>query len=292
MEEVEEANRAAIESCNRVLTLLSSSQQPQDHLHYKNLMVETGEAVFKFKKVVSLLNNGLGHARVRKVSTFPSALSHKIALDQQQPSKSLQLLHHETGSTSAKTALTLGGGGGGGGGAGKPCLELSSNGKSGAQTSSHYLFLQQQQLQRLQLQRQEQKMKQAEMMFRKSNSGMSLSFDNSVTMSSSRSFMSSLSIDGSVANTVGSASFNLIGGPRSSDHKRKCCAKGEDGSSGRCHCSKKRKHRVKRSIKVPAVSNKLADIPPDDYSWRKYGQKPIKGSPHPRYISVLNPNAS
>ncbi|KAJ6708941.1 WRKY TRANSCRIPTION FACTOR 21-RELATED [Salix koriyanagi] len=83
-----------------------------------------------------------------------------------------------------------------------------------------------------------------------------------------------------------------MGAARSSDqssqqHKRKCSGRGEDGSvkcgsSGRCHCSKKRKHRVKRSIKVPAISTKLADIPPDDYSWRKYGQKPIKGSPHPR----------
>ncbi|KAK7383169.1 hypothetical protein VNO78_28841 [Psophocarpus tetragonolobus] len=70
--------------------------------------------------------------------------------------------------------------------------------------------------------------------------------------------------------------------------KRKCNSTGfpdtncGSSSSAHCHCSKKRKLRLKRVIRVPAISSKTADIPPDEFSWRKYGQKPIKGSPHPR----------
>ncbi|XP_021738167.1 probable WRKY transcription factor 74 [Chenopodium quinoa] len=63
----------------------------------------------------------------------------------------------------------------------------------------------------------------------------------------------------------------------SEDATTKCAS-----SSKTCHCSKKRKRREKRKVRVPAISDKIADIPPDEYCWRKYGQKPIKGSPHPR----------
>jgi hypothetical protein len=48
-----------------------------------------------------------------------------------------------------------------------------------------------------------------------------------------------------------------------------------------------RRPREKRVVRVPAVGDKVSDIPSDSYSWRKYGQKPIKGSPHPRYSYLL-----
>ncbi|KAL6968234.1 hypothetical protein U1Q18_034035 [Sarracenia purpurea var. burkii] len=295
MDEVEEANRAAVECSHRVLRLLS---QPQDQIQFRNLMVETGEAVVRFKRVVSLLNAGLGHARVRKLKKIQNPFPQNILLDntmckKDHQLKPLQLLQgnpiQEMG-LRVNSSLSLE----------NPSFDMNLNEKNllqlahqAPQTNYHH-FLQQQQQQRVHLQQQQMK-HHAETMYGRSNNGINLNFDSSgctPTMSSTASFISSLSIDGSVANLNGNA-LHLIGAAGSSDqnshqHKRKCSGRwGDDGSvkcgsSGRCHCSKKRKHRVKRSIKVPAISNKLADIPPDEYSWRKYGQKPIKGSPHPR----------
>ncbi|GAB2298312.1 WRKY Transcription Factor [Dionaea muscipula] len=307
MEGVEEANRAAVESCHRVLSLLA---QPQDQVQYGNLSAETWQAVGKFKRVVSLLNNNIGHGRFRMVKKCGTPFPPNVLLgspntkDDSPIMNPLQLLHtnmsecptiHDNGST-GKSSLCWGN---------QSLQTMSSNGKSSlhlAQAkSAHYQFLQQQQQQqqqqkkKMQLQQQQQlKHHQAEKWYRRSNSGINLNFDSSSctpTMSSTRSFISSLSIDGSVAN-LDANGFNLIGAAYSTGHnssldRKRCSGKGDDGSvkcgsSVRCHCSKKRKHRVKRSIKVPAISNKVADIPADEYSWRKYGQKPIKGSPHPR----------
>ncbi|ONK74403.1 uncharacterized protein A4U43_C03F5860 [Asparagus officinalis] len=306
MEEVEEANRAAVESCHRVLSHLSQSK---DQVQYRNLMVETGEAVSKFRKVVSLLGNGVGHARVRK-SKKTHSFNHKIFLDnplvaskqttsipnpaQLIPRTLLTISTPDLDSTpkpphhhhqfSHKMFLE------------NPMLEQHHNSSSSHSHHFQYLQHQQQQSTHQRFQHFQHQMKLQAEMFKRSSSGINLKFDNSSctpTVSSTRSFLSSLSMDGSVASLEGKP-FQLIGGSQSSEPvtlhpppKRRCTGRGEDGNgkcatSGRCHCSKRRKLRVKRSIKVPAISNKLADIPPDEYSWRKYGQKPIKGSPHPR----------
>ncbi|CAH8274699.1 unnamed protein product [Arabidopsis lyrata] len=120
------------------------------------------------------------------------------------------------------------------------------------------------------------------------------------SVSLNSSFMSSgITGDGSVSNgkiflaSAPSQPVNSSGKPPlAAGHPyRKRCLEHEHSESfsgkvsgsgyGKCHC-KKRKNRMKRTVRVPAISAKIADIPPDEYSWRKYGQKPIKGSPHPR----------
>ncbi|XP_059297948.1 probable WRKY transcription factor 21 isoform X2 [Lycium ferocissimum] len=348
MEEIEEANKAAVETCHRVISILSSRTHNAQNNQYMNLVTETGEAVHKFKKVVTLLNSTLGHARVRKLNKFRTPLPHNILVENpnckiNEHPNALRLLPIdspenralEMGSANVKCNLTLG----------TPSVELSSSSRNplnfGQQMPCNnniprvvpqvesgeggiyadltptcggvervfpnqqtplpiynYLQQQQQQQQQHRFLLQWQQLKQpAEMMYKQSTSGVSLNFDSSTctpTMCSTRSFLSSLSVDGSVSNCN---SFHLIGSSCSADqssfqHKRRRSGRGDGGSvkcgsSGRCHCSKKRKHRVKRSIKVPAVSSKLADIPADEYSWRKYGQKPIKGSPHPSICGVI-----
>ncbi|KAJ8767659.1 hypothetical protein K2173_018217 [Erythroxylum novogranatense] len=75
-----------------------------------------------------------------------------------------------------------------------------------------------------------------------------------------------------------SSMFSKMSGEiKSKEEKRKCLS-----SNSGCHCSRRRKLRLKTTVRVPAPSSKSCDIPQDDHSWRKYGQKPIKGSPHPR----------
>ncbi|GMI68810.1 WRKY DNA-binding protein 7 [Hibiscus trionum] len=114
--------------------------------------------------------------------------------------------------------------------------------------------------------------------------------------SAGNSFMSSLTGDTDSKQPSSASAFQITNlsqvssagkPPLCSSLRRKCSSDNLgsskcSGSSGRCHCSKKRRMKSKRVVRVPAISLKMADIPPDDYSWRKYGQKPIKGSPHPR----------
>ncbi|CAA6675123.1 unnamed protein product [Spirodela intermedia] len=121
-------------------------------------------------------------------------------------------------------------------------------------------------------------------------------FSISPPMSSTNSsFLSSITGDGSVSNgkqgssiLLPSATLSAGKPPLSSSYKRKCPAHSDisgkhSGSSGRCHCSKKRKSRLKKVMKVPAISSKVADIPPDEFSWRSTARSPSRGHPSQGY---------
>ncbi|XP_071717233.1 probable WRKY transcription factor 17 isoform X2 [Rutidosis leptorrhynchoides] len=68
-------------------------------------------------------------------------------------------------------------------------------------------------------------------------------------------------------------------------------SKGENHSVSRssCHCCKRRKTETKRRIeKIPITGSKVDCIPADNYSWKKYGQKKVDGSPFPRVYYKCN----
>ncbi|KAI4335331.1 hypothetical protein L6164_013986 [Bauhinia variegata] len=253
---IQEAASAGLKSMEHLIRVLSS-QAPQTHHHNHQLnQLDCGEitdfTVSKFKQVINLLNR-TGHARFRRGPSNPSSSS--SAPSQSEKFNPLQtqfgLKPVQSHSHDQELNLSLD--------FAKP-NQVKSDPKASADLSQY------------------------------SKDTFSISPPMSTNTSS---FMSSITGDGSVSD--GKIGASLLAAPAppasaakpplSSSHRKRChdaTLSGKVSSSSHCHCSKRRKSRVKRAIRVPATSSKIADIPPDEYSWRKYGQKPIKGSPYPR----------
>lgn len=246
MEEVEAANKAAVESCHGVLILLS-----QQTNHSKSIMVETREAVSKFKRVSSLLTRGLRQKKFKRLNNNNSykfsssllpqhmflespicssnAISGCIPLPAPKP---LQVVPAGYGEIDPKQKP------------GHPPMILLNHKKCVDKS-----FLEQKPLS---FRAVDPKPFQ-QGVYSRSISGLNLKFDGSgggscysPSMSNgSRSFVSSLSMDGSVAD-YDRNSFHLIGLPQGSDHisqhsmRTSCSGSLKCGNRSKCHCSKKR----------------------------------------------------
>ncbi|XP_021901274.1 probable WRKY transcription factor 11 [Carica papaya] len=269
---IQEAASQGLRGMEHLIRLLSHQPNTENHVDCTDL---TDLTVSKFKKVISLLNR-TGHARFRRGPLQSSSSSSSPS----SSSASLSLPHSQTLTLAPATVHPA---------------PFNTQVVNPSAVTAPASFVQSHPPQSLTLDFTKpnlfgSKTKSAELEFTK----------ESFSVSSSSSFMSSaITGDGSVSNGKQGPSIFLAPAAPSSGkpplsaapYKKRChehehsddmSGKLSGSASGKCHCSKRRKNRVKRTIRVPAISSKIADIPPDEYSWRKYGQKPIKGSPHPR----------
>nr|QCV57316.1 WRKY transcription factor [Fagopyrum tataricum] len=246
---VREATTAGLQSVEKLIHLLSQTQPQSSSSTNSDYKFVADVAVNKFKKVISLLDRTrTGHARFRR---GPVSTSSSSSPPPQPPPPMMMTKPHPSAFTRVQ---------------------------SGSQISQRLLPPLPVNVNKI---------------VDRKEATTTINF----TSSPANSFMSSVTGDTDSVTPSMSSGFQITNlsnissagkPPLSNSLKRKCnsvddkCVLAGVSSSGRCHCSKRRKSRVKRVVRVPAISLKMADIPPDDYSWRKYGQKPIKGSPHPR----------
>ncbi|KAK4277443.1 hypothetical protein QN277_015443 [Acacia crassicarpa] len=270
---VQEATAAGIHSVEKLMTIISQHREEEvsgSRGEPSELEVLADSAMNKFKRVISLLDRPrVGHARFRKAPPTTQAsipfLQPQQTLDSETPMPPVtEPQHNKTEQPSAFKVYCP-----------TPVLRLPPLPHQAHQPSPFHRV-------------------------EKKEANGSLQFSASPPVSAANSYISALTGDtDSMQRSCHSSGFQIIHSQRSqqgsymgkpplfsSSLKRKCNSMDDAGlkcgSSGRCHCSKKRKSKVRRVVRVPAISSKMADIPADEYSWRKYGQKPIKGSPHPR----------
>ncbi|KAJ6400004.1 hypothetical protein OIU84_015625 [Salix udensis] len=287
---VREAASAGIQSVEEVIKLLKQNQleQQQKQQYYQelsaassssnlgteNIMAVTDTAVNNFKKVISLLGRTTrtGHARFRRAPDTcpPQQQKQEPEPEPQQQKQRVQ----------------------------EPVPYVRAINSQPTEQGSAFRVYQPTPIHRLpplpHNQQQKTLLVAKNGLSDRNEMATTINFSNSPAISAPTSFLSSLTGETDSFQRSMSSGFQFTqpsaGKPplSSSSLKRKCNSMDDaalkcGSSSSRCHCSKKsRKSRIKRVVRVPAISSKMADIPPDDYSWRKYGQKPIKGSPHPR----------